>query len=720
MRAILDTIICAQEPLSLDVIAGLLKVDAEATVKTALRPLHSVLRVSDMTHIVTTLHESFPDYLRNKGRSDRFHCDVEEQNARLAQLCFDHINIPSPPFNICNLESSYVFDKDVPDLDARVKKAISEELFYACRYWGAHLQSAKESHHLAGMLLEFLSNRLLLWMEVMNLKRCIYDGRGFLHRMQEWSQKADWLDEDVKQLLRDAWMFITSFSSTPAMLSTPHIYVSTLSFWPDDRPITKYYPQQQPRLISRASTAMSARGVIPLAVLNTGGRIQSLAYSPDGAYIVSVSSGTTVRIWDARTGQRVGQPLQGHTNLVYSVAYSPDSAYIVTGSDDRTIRIWDARTGQGVGQPLRGHTGSVGSIAYSPDGAYIVSSSSDNTIRIWDAHTGQSVGQPLQGHTDFANSVAYSPDCAYIVSSSRDKTIRIWDAHTGQSVGQPLQGHTGWVNSVAYSPDGAYIVSGSSDETIRIWDARTGQGVGQPLQGHTTWVNSVAYSPDGAYIVSGSLENTIRIWDARTGQSVGQPLQGHTSWVTSVAYSPDGAYIVSGSYDNTIRIWDARTGQSVGQPLQGHTNRVYSVAYSPDGAYIASGSEDNNIRVWDMQSAAMMNNMPESGNNSAQSIIPPNSIPSAQHDDPHICNPGCRINGYHTVWALDSDGWVTIQKSKLLVWIPPDLRSILLLPHNTAIISTRGFLQLDFDYRRIGDHWRTHFQPEKSSRTEAQ
>ncbi|KAG9075257.1 hypothetical protein FRC06_010189, partial [Ceratobasidium sp. 370] len=286
------------------------------------------------------------------------------------------------------------------------------------------------------------------------------------------------------------------------------------------------------------------------------------------------------------------------------------------------------------------------------------------------------------------------------------------------SVGQPLQGHANSVYSVAYSPDGAYIVSGSNDNTIRIWDARTGQIVGQPLQGHANSVYSVAYSPDGAYIVSGSCDNTIRIWDARTGQSVGQPLQGHTDLVNSVAYSPDGAYIVSGSNDNTIRIWDARTGQSVGQPLQGHASWVNSVAYSPDGAYIVSGSFDNNIRVRDMQSAATMNNIPESGNNSTQPIIPPNSIPSAQHADPHICNPCCRINGYHTVWALDSDGWVVIQKSKLLVWIPPDLRDILLLPHNTAIISTRGFLQLDFDYRRIGDHWRAHFHPEKSSRSE--
>ena len=33
--------------------------------------------------------------------------------------------------------------------------------------------------------------------------------------------------------------------------------------------------------------------------------------------------------------------LQGHTSYVYSVAFSPDGAQIVSGSGDFTVRIWD-------------------------------------------------------------------------------------------------------------------------------------------------------------------------------------------------------------------------------------------------------------------------------------------------------------------------------------------------------------------------------------------
>ena len=147
-------------------------------------------------------------------------------------------------------------------------------------------------------------------------------------------------------------------------------------------------------------------------------------------------------MWDADTGQMVGQPLQGHTGAVLSVSYSHDGTRIVSGSEDRTIRMWDADTGQMVGQPLQGHTGYVYSVSYSHDGTHVVSGSWDRTIRMWNADTGRLVGQPLRGHTDAVWSVAYSYDSTHIVSGSADNVIRIWDAHSAQTLDGTLDFHS--------------------------------------------------------------------------------------------------------------------------------------------------------------------------------------------------------------------------------------------------------------------------------------
>jgi WD40 repeat protein/tRNA A-37 threonylcarbamoyl transferase component Bud32 len=292
--------------------------------------------------------------------------------------------------------------------------------------------------------------------------------------------------------------------------------------------------------------------------------------------------------------------LNGHSKNVLSVSFSPDGKRIVSGSKDSTVKVWDAETGQET-LTLNGHAREVASVSFSPRGQRIVSGSWDSTVKVWDAETGQET-LTLNGHSDEVRSVRFSPDGKWIVSGSGNQSsrgspanIKLWDAEVGE-VTLSLTGHTRRVESVSFSPDGKRIVSTSYDNTVKLWDAETGEGM-ITLIGHARVVRSATFSPNGKRIASGSQDKTVKIWDAETGQEL-LTLRGHSDDVKSVSFSQDGKQIVSGSRDDTVIVWNAETGQEM-LTLRGHSDDVMSVSFSPNGQRIVSGSRDGTVKVWD-------------------------------------------------------------------------------------------------------------------------
>jgi len=75
----------------------------------------------------------------------------------LANLCSDLMKAQLR-FNICKLESSFVFDEDVLDLQDRIKEFISPALSYACRYWGWHLRQGNFTDRVHEKLVDFLTH----------------------------------------------------------------------------------------------------------------------------------------------------------------------------------------------------------------------------------------------------------------------------------------------------------------------------------------------------------------------------------------------------------------------------------------------------------------------------------------------------------------------------------------------------------------------------------
>ena len=115
-------------------------------------------------------HKSFPDFLFDQDRSKDFWRNQAEHHRRLTDSCFQVMK-EGLRFNIANIESSFVFDRNNSVLPDAVAGNISPTLSYSCRNWDWHLSSTASSdlNHLQEMLSEFLECCALFWIEAMNL-----------------------------------------------------------------------------------------------------------------------------------------------------------------------------------------------------------------------------------------------------------------------------------------------------------------------------------------------------------------------------------------------------------------------------------------------------------------------------------------------------------------------------------------------------------------------
>lgn len=177
-RAILGTIIVAKELLYHHTIDDLLGFGPRKRSRHTIMRFSCVLSWVSPTEPIRILHPSFADFL-----SDRGHCKREEwfidtafHSRQLAFRCFQ-IMQAKLTFNICRLETSYIRNDNIPDLDARIRDAIPSHLSYACRFWADHLRATPNQGPdlkiFQELVKEFLFTRLLYWLEVLSLLKAV-------------------------------------------------------------------------------------------------------------------------------------------------------------------------------------------------------------------------------------------------------------------------------------------------------------------------------------------------------------------------------------------------------------------------------------------------------------------------------------------------------------------------------------------------------------------
>lgn len=188
--------------------------------------------------------------------------------------------------------------------------------------------------------------------------------------------------------------------------------------------------------------------------------------------IVSCSSDTTLKVWNASDSARSLRTLTDHTDYVKVLAHIPNG--VASGALDARVLVWDLVLGR-----IRvactneneesGANGSIYCMASAPDENVLISGSTDRTISVWDVRTGDRIVR-LRGHSDSVRCLAIKSDASQMLSGATDSTVRLWDMRMQRCI-RAFDSPTGTsVWSIAPTPDFETFVGGGRDGSVWYTD----------------------------------------------------------------------------------------------------------------------------------------------------------------------------------------------------------------------------------------------------------
>lgn len=344
---------------------------------------------------------------------------------------------------------------------------------------------------------------------------------------------------------------------------------------------------------------LSSVGGMPL--VGHEGTVNSVAFSPDGAWLATAGNDGDVRLWSVQDPTASPLILSGHTDRVANLAFSPDGQWLATAGEDGRVRLWGMADPTAVSIPLRERRVSAAFLAFSPDGRWLATVGTPGETFLW------SLADPAADFIHFdlyvygGRWVTFSPDGQWLAVSDGSYAIHLWamdDLAAGDFI---LPGSGVRVETAVFSPDGEWLAAaGTARDIVQLWSTADLTQNPLTLRGHEAGIVSLAFSPDGQWLATASLDNTTRLWmmDDLTAPPV--VLNHGEAGATAVAFTPDQQWLVTTGADNNVQLWALADPSALPLKLLGHEGRVRDVAFSADGEWMATASLDGTARLWSL------------------------------------------------------------------------------------------------------------------------
>ena len=257
---------------------------------------------------------------------------------------------------------------------------------------------------------------------------------------------------------------------------------------------------------------VSVTRVTTFSVQYEGRQFQSLALSPDGQTLAVGYADGSITLWRAETGQRVGDPLKGHSEEVADLAFSPDGKRLVSASldDNNTLILWELDEGSSIIESIQ-YEGQVHSVAFHPDGEEFASIDANGRVMQWDVDGDKFEAQPSQSVEAKQWYIAYLPSGSrLLLSHSSERNIDFYLEGGSQSISHSYY----HVTSMTLRPDWKMFASGDSCGYIHLWDSTS---VAAPLLcqlelGSAKPVVSLSFSFNNQWLAAGNAKGDVFLW----------------------------------------------------------------------------------------------------------------------------------------------------------------------------------------------------------------